>query len=29
MENNNFIDTWEHQKHVPDNEKLDKKMISD
>ena len=29
MENNELIDTWEHQKHVPDNEKLDKKMISD
>jgi len=29
MENNNLIDTWEHQKHVPENEKLDNKMISD
>jgi hypothetical protein len=29
MENNNMNDIWEKQKHVPDNEKLDKKMISD
>jgi len=28
MENNNFINIWEQQKHVPDNEKLDKKMIT-
>jgi hypothetical protein len=29
MENNNIINTWEQQKHVPENEKLDKKMIYD
>lgn len=29
MENNNLINTWEQQKHVPEKEKLDKKMISD
>jgi hypothetical protein len=28
MEDNNLINTWEHQKHVPENEKLEKKMIS-
>jgi len=29
MENNNLIETWEQKKHVPENEKLDNKMISD
>jgi hypothetical protein len=29
MENNNLINTWEQQKHVPENEKLESKMISD
>jgi hypothetical protein len=29
MENNNLINTWEQQKHVPDNEKLDNKMLTD
>jgi hypothetical protein len=28
MENNNFINTWEQKKHVPENEKLDNKMIT-
>ena len=28
MENNNLINTWEHEKHVPDNEKLDSNMIT-
>ena len=28
MENNNYINTWEREKHVPDNEKLDGKMIT-
>jgi hypothetical protein len=29
MEENNFINTWEKQKNVPEKEKLDKKMIID
>jgi hypothetical protein len=29
MENNNLNDIWEHQKHIPENEKLNKKMIID
>jgi len=29
MGNNNMQEIWEQQKHVPDNEKLDKKMISE
>jgi hypothetical protein len=28
MENNNFIGIWEREKHIPDNEKLDNKMIT-
>jgi len=28
MDNNNFIDTWEKHKHVPEKLKLDKEMIS-
>jgi len=28
MDNNNFINTWEQKKHVPDNEKLDSNMIT-
>jgi hypothetical protein len=29
MKDNNLLDTWEQQKHVPENEKLERKMISD
>jgi hypothetical protein len=29
MKDNNLINTWEQQKHVPENEKLERKMISD
>jgi hypothetical protein len=29
MEDNNIINTWEQQKHVPENEKLEIKMITD
>jgi len=28
MENNNFINTWEQKKHIPENEKLESKMIT-
>lgn len=28
MEENNLIETWEHKEHVPENEKLDREMIS-
>lgn len=28
MENNNLINTWEREKHVPDKEKLDSNMIT-